>query len=38
LDGVWYSLPFADTMSCIFTLTMLWWQVRHIRAKEAHKA
>ena len=38
LDGVWYSLPFADSMSCIITSTMLWWQVRHIRSKEESKA
>jgi Na+-driven multidrug efflux pump len=38
LDGVWYSLPFADTMSCIIAATLLWWQVRHISSKEEREA
>lgn len=38
LDGVWYSMPFADAMSCIIAATLLWWQVRHIRSKEESKA
>ncbi len=38
LDGAWYSLPVADSVSCIIAISMLWWEVRHIRAKEAAKA
>lgn len=34
LDGVWYSLPMADTMSCIIAAAMLWWVKRHISDKE----
>lgn len=35
ISGVWYSLPIADVVSCIIAFCMLWWQIRHIRAKEA---
>lgn len=34
IDGVWYSLPIADVVSCIIAFSMLWWEIRHIRAKE----
>lgn len=37
LDGVWYSLPMADTVSFTIAILMLWWEIRHIRAKEAAK-
>lgn len=38
LDGVWYSLPMADTVSCIIAASMLWWEIRHINAKKSAKA
>lgn len=34
INGVWYSLPIADVVSCIIAFSMLWWEIRHIRAKE----
>lgn len=38
LNGVWYSLPIADMISCIIAAAMLWWEIRHIKAKEAASA
>lgn len=35
LDGVWYSLPMADTMSCIIAAGMLWWIKKHASSKES---
>ncbi len=33
LSGVWYSLPVSDTVSFVIAASMLWWEVRHIKAK-----
>lgn len=34
LDGVWYSLPLADTLSCVIAASMLWWTRKRIIKKE----
>ncbi len=33
LSGVWYSLPVSDTVSFVIAASMLWWEIRHIKAK-----
>ena len=35
LDGVWYSLPLADTLSCVIAASMLWYTRKRIIRKES---
>lgn len=37
LDGVWYSIPVADSISFVMAVTLLWWVKRRIRQKERVK-
>ncbi len=37
LDGVWYSMPLSDTVTFFIAVGMLWWEVKHIRAKNVVK-
>ena len=32
LDGVWFSMPASDFAAFLFTLPVLWWYLRKIRA------
>ena len=33
LDGVWFSLPASDTISCFVAVGMLWYVIRKIQAQ-----
>ena len=35
LDGVWYSLPLADALSCVIAASMLWYTRKQIIKKES---
>ena len=32
LDGVWYSMPVSDFCAFLFTLPVLWWYLRKLKA------
>ena len=37
LDGVWYSMPMSDAMSCIIAASMLWWVRKHVNRKSSQE-